>query len=409
MPLSSNDALLDQLPQHPKLAEPDYANFIKLLKKLPKIRPAVASINTKDTVVVCRREILAEAISYYRSKYDTLPVFYTFSPDNSLDHSCSDAVVKDIETLSPNNKVHIFTSLTARRPGHLGLTHLVRQVATKGIFTPSIELESIDRFCNANQPTSLSISELTIMKECYSALEDQESKSAFLGTCKARLLGNPSFIPLALYPQYYHPEVQIEEGDVVCEGGICDGKTSAKFARTVGERGKVYAFEPVPTCYENSLKRTWKYSNIHLECKALWKTNDLLPLTITNPTLGYSSVVNQGTPVASQCQATSIDNFFKSSPPPTLIKLDVEGAEIAVLEGALKTIRNYRPKLVISIYHTNNGNDLLNVPKFLLDLNLNYALYVGHHSVWFNETILYAIPKDREHHTKPAASCRENK
>lgn len=388
MTISSNDVLSAQLAQHPMASEPNYAEFIGLLTKLPRMRPAVASINTKNTVVVCRREILAEAISYYRSKHAPLPTFYTFSPT-----PCSEAVVKNIETLSPSQKVHIFASLNAQRPGQLGLTYLVRQLAAKGIFTPSVELESIARFSKTTKPTTFSTSEFTTMKEGVSALEDQDSKNTLLGACKARLLGDSSFIPLALYPQYYHPEVPIEEGDIICEGGICDGRTTIKFARTIGNKGKIYGFEPVPECYENSLKRTDRHSNIHLECKALWKNEAMLRLAIANPTLGYSSVISQSAPATSQCQATSIDSFFKNSSPPTLIKLDVEGAEIAVLEGALETIRNHRPKLIISIYHTNNGNDLLNVPKFLLDLNLNYALYIGHHSVWFNETILYAIQK----------------
>lgn len=388
MATSSNDALSAQLAQHPMASDPEFTKFIGLLTKLPEIRPAVASINPKDTVVVCRREILAEAISYYSSKYDTLPVFYTFSP-----LPCSGVETKDIDTLSPNQNVHIFASFKVQRPGHLGLTHLVRELASRGIFTPSVELESIARFYNTTKATTFSASEFTAMMECYSALEDQDSKNAFLGVCKARLLGDPGFIPLALYPQYYHPEVPIEEGDIICEGGICDGKTSVKFAKAVGSKGKIYGFEPVPICYENSLKRTDKHSNIHLECKALWKNDTMLPLAIADPTLGYSSVVKQNPSSTYQCKATSVDEFFKNSQPPTLIKLDVEGAETAVLEGALETIRNHLPKLIISIYHTNNGNDLLNIPKFLKDLDLNYALYVGHHSVWFNETILYAIHK----------------
>ncbi|SIO12321.1 FkbM family methyltransferase [Halodesulfovibrio marinisediminis] len=392
MTISSTERLAAELAEYHELSSPVYAGFIETLLTLPAQRPIVDTITPEDTVVVCRREILNEAIAYYQKRYTTLPVFYTFSPNASVYKAESDVIVRDVETLSSEQKVHIFTSLTARRPGHSGISFLVRHLANKNILNPSVEKNSVSRFFDEFTPEPLRPEDIMNMAACYNQLSDAESKQAYLGICKARLLGDFSYTHLALYPQYFHPVVHAEEGDILCEGGICDGKTSVKLTKAIGESGALYGFEPVPECYKLSLKRTAQSPAIHLENKALWKNTTTLKLSITNPTQGYSSVISSGTAEAS-CSTTSIDEYFSDKPAPTLIKLDVEGAEIPVLEGAMQTIRAHRPKLMVSIYHTNNGNDLVNIPKFLLDANLGYSFYVGHHSVWFNETILYCIAK----------------
>jgi hypothetical protein len=50
-----------------------------------------------------------------------------------------------------------------------------------------------------------------------------------------------------------------------------------------------------------------------------------------------------------------LDTIIKEGglPPPDLIKIDVEGAEADVLDGAKETIQNYRPILIIELHGTN--------------------------------------------------------
>lgn len=74
----------------------------------------------------------------------------------------------------------------------------------------------------------------------------------------------------------------------------------------------------------------------------------------------------------------------------TLIKMDVEGAEMEALRGAVDTIRRNRPKLAISIYH--KRDDILEIPLFIHQLDLGYKFYLRHHSTTFDELVLYAVP-----------------
>ena len=75
------------------------------------------------------------------------------------------------------------------------------------------------------------------------------------------------------------------------------------------------------------------------------------------------------------------------------IKMDIEGAEYPALRGAEQTIRSFRPKLAISIYH--QISDFVDIPRFLHGLNLDYDFYVEHHTIYQNETVLFAIPRKK--------------
>ena len=48
----------------------------------------------------------------------------------------------------------------------------------------------------------------------------------------------------------------------------------------------------------------------------------------------------------------SIDSIVAAgeAPPPQLIKIDVEGAELLVLEGALQTIRSHHPQIFVEVH-----------------------------------------------------------
>ena len=44
--------------------------------------------------------------------------------------------------------------------------------------------------------------------------------------------------------------------------------------------------------------------------------------------------------------------------PPSIIKIDVEGAEADVIRGALGTLRRYRPALLVEVHHVRAMHDV---------------------------------------------------
>ena len=73
----------------------------------------------------------------------------------------------------------------------------------------------------------------------------------------------------------------------------------------------------------------------------------------------------------------------------SFIKMDIEGAELPSLRGAVNTLQAFKPKLAISIYHS--MNDFVEIPEFLNNLGLGYKFYLGHYTIHAEETVLYAI------------------
>ncbi len=73
----------------------------------------------------------------------------------------------------------------------------------------------------------------------------------------------------------------------------------------------------------------------------------------------------------------------------TFIKMDIEGAELEALKGAKQTITRDKPDLAICIYH--KDEDIVEIPKYILELNPRYELFLRHYDVTAYETILYAV------------------
>lgn len=85
---------------------------------------------------------------------------------------------------------------------------------------------------------------------------------------------------------------------------------------------------------------------------------------------------------------TSIDEELEGKRV-TFIKMDVEGAELAALQGAQHVIRKQHPKLAICVYH--KPEDIIDIPSYILSLDPGYRLFLRHYSPFEDETVLYAI------------------
>ena len=87
---------------------------------------------------------------------------------------------------------------------------------------------------------------------------------------------------------------------------------------------------------------------------------------------------------------TTIDAAVAKAAAPRVdfIKMDIEGSELAALRGAEETIRRWRPKLAISLYH--RYEDFITIPAWIDALGLGYRFFLDHYSIHAEETVLYA-------------------
>lgn len=189
--------------------------------------------------------------------------------------------------------------------------------------------------------------------------------------------------------QYFEDFIQYEKGEVFIDAGVLDLYTSLRFVEECKKRHiedyKIYAFEPDERSYDRclSIKKKHPEIDITLVNKGLWSCDTTLHFQTTGG--ADSKIAKEG---IGQIAVVSLDSFIKEKV--TFIKMDIEGAELEALKGCQDTIKKYRPKLAISVYH--KKEDLIEIPTYIMNLVSDYHFYLRHYSSGFVETVLYALP-----------------
>ncbi len=192
--------------------------------------------------------------------------------------------------------------------------------------------------------------------------------------------------------QYFDDESIISYGDkeTFVDCGVLDFETSSVFIDRCREHKvksiSVIAFEPDPqnydVCKKEIKKDIYKDVNIDLFDMGVW--SDVREIGFSFSGNGNAKVVENGT---QKIKVVSLDSVIDV--PVTFIKMDIEGAELEALKGAHDTIRKYRPKLAISIYH--KREDVYDIPKYIKSIVPEYRLYLRHYSNNTGELVLFAI------------------
>ncbi|ANV98395.1 hypothetical protein BBW65_06115 [Helicobacter enhydrae] len=166
--------------------------------------------------------------------------------------------------------------------------------------------------------------------------------------------------------------------------GAFDGDTALKFVEVCPNYSKIYALEPNSE-FVPRLKQATKQLNIEIFEVGAYSSKGVLRFESHDS--GCSKVVEDG---SFSIQTDRIDSLVKDTEKPiTFIKMDIEGSELEALRGAESTIKKYKPKLAICVYH--RRNDLIEIPKLLQTFNPNYRFYLRNHQCVPEDTVLYAL------------------
>ena len=182
---------------------------------------------------------------------------------------------------------------------------------------------------------------------------------------------------LEKYGEYVKEETDflllaVTEGGIVVEVGANIGCHTIPLAQKVGPRGHVLAFEPQRIihqmlCGNLALNAIW---NVSAERVALGNTEGIAFVPATD----YSTTNNFG--------ATELSKDGQGEPVPLmkldmyplpalqLLKIDVEGMELEVLQGADASIKKFRPLIYIENDRKEKSADLISALRAL-----NYDLY----------------------------------
>ena len=209
--------------------------------------------------------------------------------------------------------------------------------------------------------------------------------------------------PAAIVPMFVEQQyrcvmadgsIECADGDFAIDAGGCWGDTALYFAHKVGTNGKVASFEFLPdnvTIFERNVGLNPGLSGrIRLYKNPVWSSGgeDLYvsghgPATSVGPTAKD--------PNALRVQTLSIDDLVRCGDMPKVdfIKMDIEGSEMAALRGAEQTLRRFKPKLAVCVYH--HFQDFWTIPQYLDQLGVGYRFYLRHSSINAEETVLFAM------------------
>jgi FkbM family methyltransferase len=183
---------------------------------------------------------------------------------------------------------------------------------------------------------------------------------------------------LDIYGEFSEGEVElfrqiVQPGHVVLEIGANIGTHTVWFAQAVGENGHVLAFEPQRIVYQ-ILCANLALNHIP-NVRAFQAAVGREPGQITVPTFNFSQTNNYG--------GLALGQHTQGEPVPVhtvdglglkrchFIKIDVEGMEQTVLEGATETIRRLSPLLYVE-------NDRQEKSAALI----HYIHNLGYHMYW---------------------------
>jgi FkbM family methyltransferase len=135
---------------------------------------------------------------------------------------------------------------------------------------------------------------------------------------------------------------------------------------------KIYAFEPLPENYKILKENIVKYKLNNVEAVASGLGAETTVSRIEKN--GSASSITEGD--GQEVSLTTIDDLRKRECLEIgLIKMDIEGYELKAIKGTLETIREQRPVLLISIYHS--GKDFFEIKPLLEDICPQYTFKIA--------------------------------
>jgi len=230
------------------------------------------------------------------------------------------------------------------------------------------------------------------LEEVYYSLEDDASRLVFENILRFRVTSKWKYLKSAgggkdcLKTQYFVPEVQFSDHEVIVDCGAFNGDTVKRFYELI-PGCRVIAIEPDERNFAQLQQlQMSKYSSLKVYKCGAWSEDTTLNFSDEGGGT-TSGAVSDGGDI--QIEARALDHLPECQSA-TYIKMDIEGSELEALKGAEKLLKSNRPKLAICLYH--QPQDLFEIPLYIKKLDPSYKLYIHHHNVCCAfETVLYAV------------------
>ncbi|GHT01615.1 hypothetical protein AGMMS50276_30000 [Synergistales bacterium] len=268
-------------------------------------------------------------------------------------------------------------------------------VATSGEYYKQIaaQLDEIGLTAYMHYDAFVACSLYEQYKSITELLEDDLSKASYLAAIYSLLTGDNRFIQFRGDP-YFDVKGFIRNGaEIIVDAGAFVGDTVEEYFRRGITGLKIYAFEP-----SSNVIAALKARVSRLIVEWALKEDDIVIVSagigakteIVRLSLGVDSMLRKTAPgINSEYQVYSLDDYFADKKAFTLLKSDIEGMELELIKGAKGIIRNSKPKMALSIYHS--PHDFFQIPEYIKSLVPQYKMWVRNHDSDSQDTILYCM------------------
>ena len=231
--------------------------------------------------------------------------------------------------------------------------------------------------------------------ECfYNRLEDYRSKYVLITVLENWLTFSYEDIQKVkenCFKPYFDIDLLMcDEDEVVVDLGAWVGDTVEDYLYTYGRDcyKKIYCYEILERNIKILHEKFDGMRDIIIRPVGVSKECGEMYLSDNNTTDAQSLVENGTTKV----ETVSLDCDIKEKI--TLLKTDIEGAERDALLGAKEHIKNDKPKLAISIYHSNQ--DLIRIFELIEEIQPGYHFYLRYNGQPYfpSDYILIGLPPE---------------
>lgn len=146
----------------------------------------------------------------------------------------------------------------------------------------------------------------------------------------------------------------LPQGGVFIDVGANIGYFSIVAAKCVGPTGLVYAFEPVEDIYRVLCRnvRLNELHNVRPENLACFSSPGVMAMERTQDS-GKSHLSDADSQNARPVRVTTVDEYIAHAGVGRIdfIKIDAEGSDFEVLQGARRTVERFRPAIMLEVDH----------------------------------------------------------
>ena len=154
----------------------------------------------------------------------------------------------------------------------------------------------------------------------------------------------------------------ISSKSIVFDIGANIGGWSERIAPIIGKEGTLFAFEPIPESYEILVKKMRDFNQVQVINKAVSNKNgsNIISFGATSFAPPEAAIIDtadqfqgKGNLKSMKIETIRLDDFYRNSSsslqPVSFMKIDVEGHELNVVEGAESIIDRFKPTIFMEI------------------------------------------------------------